>query len=86
MNLNRYLYDMKLLGFQIIGAGKLTIIYNSKMKVKKKTYFEKTLQDCIINDIIEACKEDLESKQNNCKIEKIIREIIVRGDIENGKI
>lgn len=76
--------NMELLGFKVFGKGNLFIYQNYKNEVIT-TIYEKTIQDCIINDIIEACKEDLESKQNNKNIEKIIKEI-VRGIYKNDRI
>ena len=70
---------MKLLGFKVIGVGNVNIHYKLKKEVKT-TIMEKTVQDCVINDIIQACQDDLESKENNKNVIKIIREI-VRGVI-----
>ena len=66
-------------------VGKLTLKIVNNQKDVKPTIYERTIQDCIINDIIEACKEDLESKQQNKNITKIIKEI-VEVCIKNDRI
>ena len=77
----KWLMDMMSLGYIVINNTLNTSQYRTTLIITNKEVFELKLIDheimqFIINDIIEACREDLESKQQNKNIEKIIKEIV----------
>ena len=81
INYNRWFRNMELLGYTIMVNWnnprflKTTLIITNKEFLEMQ-FIEKEIMEYIINDIVEACKEDLESKDNNCNPEKIIRELV----------
>ena len=81
MFLKKYLMDMTLLGYIIIDNRLNTSLWRTTLMITNKEVFSLKLIESeiiafIIDDIIEACKEDLESKQHNKNTIKIIREIV----------
>lgn len=66
--------DMEILGFTIFGSPKPIIIYY-KFEVKEMCIIDKTLIDCIFEDLLDICQEDLKKKDNNKAPEKFIKEI-----------
>ncbi len=67
---------MEILGFIIFGSPKpITIYYKFEVKEAEMCIIDKTLIDCIFEDLLDICQEDLKKKDNNKAPEKIIKEI-----------
>ena len=60
---------------------KTTLIITKKNEVFELKFVEEEIIKCIIEDLIEACKVDMESKDNTCNPEKILAELVRGGMI-----
>ena len=73
---------MEAMGYMIIDGiinPNIMIITQTKEVDSEMKFIEHEIQEIIIGDIVEYCKEDLEKKENNCNPEKIIRELMRDG-------
>lgn len=71
--------QLRLLGFTMIGNIKnIKILFEFKEVRKKMTLVRKEINRCILDDLIEAIKKDLEGKHNK-NPEKWVKDILING-------
>ena len=84
INYKKWFRDLELMGYVIINnclnssKYRTTLMITNK-EVCKLRFIESVIRDCIIEDIIEVCREDMESKENTCNPEKVIAELVRGG-------
>ena len=77
--------DMSAMGYVIINNWLNSSLYRTTVIIKKKNevfelkFLEEEIIKCIIEDLIEVCKADMESKDNTCNPKKVIAELVREG-------
>ena len=84
MKYGKWYRDMGLLGFIIIGNRIPYMVFSSDYNLKKECdnnmkLVKSEIENCIIADLLEAIKNDLEGKKNNRNPEKWVREMLLEG-------